>query len=45
MSGKARTDITVLKMTSNGLQSLREKFEAFDETCMEYEDFIDDGEV
>eukprot|EP00344_Euplotes_crassus_P008670 CAMPEP_0197018548 /NCGR_PEP_ID=MMETSP1380-20130617/80166_1 /TAXON_ID=5936 /ORGANISM="Euplotes crassus, Strain CT5" /LENGTH=51 /DNA_ID=CAMNT_0042445785 /DNA_START=209 /DNA_END=364 /DNA_ORIENTATION=- len=44
MTGKAKTDITVLKMNSNELASLRDKFERFDENCMEYEDFIDDGE-
>lgn len=45
MSGKAKTAVSVLKISSNELARLRDKYETFDESLMEYEDFIEDDQV
>ena len=45
MTGKAKTDLTVLKLSLDRLSKVREKYDRFDEIMMEFEDYVDENKA
>lgn len=43
ISGKAKTDLTLLKLPFSKMNDLREKYEDLDKVMAEYESYIDDN--
>jgi CRP-like cAMP-binding protein len=41
--GKARSDLTLIKLSQNKLIDFRDKFESLDETILEYEQYLEEN--